>query len=89
MIPTNRGPMTPDLIIETCEYISYATNRDRAPHLTPEQFKRCGFPNVERHEAMYQAELAIRKARASSGCQWPNCSCGKSDCCDGMQGLCE
>ena len=43
-------------------YISYATNRDAAPHLTAAQWAP-HFPEAEALEARYQAEKALLKAR--------------------------
>jgi hypothetical protein len=56
VIPTNRGPMTADQIIEHLVYVSYAHNRDLG--LSPEAFKRARFENVDALEARYQAERA-------------------------------
>lgn len=61
-IPTNRGPMTANAIIADLTYINYAHNRDAAPHITPEGWKKVYGPEVDAMEARYQAERAIAKA---------------------------
>ena len=43
-------------------YISYATNRDAAPHISAGQWEK-HFPQARELEARYQAEKAINNAR--------------------------
>ena len=43
-------------------FISYATNRDQRPDITPARWAAI-YPNAEALEAKYQAEKAILKAR--------------------------
>lgn len=62
---TNRGPMSEYDIRDTLTYINYAANRDMAPEVTPDKWKRIyGNDRVEQMEAWYQAERAMRKAAA-------------------------
>ena len=53
-------------IVDELTYVNYACNRDAAPHVAPEQWARCGYPNVPAMEARYQAEQAITRAKVSS-----------------------
>lgn len=62
-IPTNYGPLNPLEIIDRLTYISYATNRDAAPHITPNSWEKVYGPEVDSMEAQYQAEKAINQAR--------------------------
>lgn len=45
-------------------YKSYAFNRDQAPDITPESWKKIFGEEVDEFEAKYQAEKAIKKAAA-------------------------
>jgi len=60
-IPTNRGMMDSESLLGELLYINYAFNRDRAPHITPEQWAKC-YPEAAALEARYQAEKALAKA---------------------------
>lgn len=53
-------------IVDQLTYINYACNRDASPHITPEQWAKCGYPNVRAMEAQYQAEKAITKAKITA-----------------------
>lgn len=46
-------------------YKSYAFNRDTAPDISPNSWKKVYGPEVDDMEAKYQAEKAILKARQS------------------------
>lgn len=45
-------------------YKSYAFNRDQAPDITPQSWKKIFGEEVDEFEAKYQAEKAIKKAAA-------------------------
>lgn len=60
-IPTNRGPMTPEGVLDFLMYANYAHNRRISPHITPRSWKAV-YPNVDAMEARFQAEEAIAKA---------------------------
>lgn len=62
-IPTNKGAMTVLGIFDYLTYVSYANNRDSAPDITPNSWKKVYGPEVDSMEARYQAEKAITKAR--------------------------
>ena len=66
MIPTSQGPMSAESIVDYLTYANYRHNRTISPHITPEQWAKCGYPNVTAMEAKYQAEIAINAARASN-----------------------
>lgn len=53
-------------LISELTYINYALNRDAAPGVTPERWKKVYGPEVEAMEARYQAERAILKAKFSA-----------------------
>lgn len=61
-VPTNRGDMTPGEVLSELLFISYATNRNQNPEITPARWAAI-FPHAEALEAKYQAEKAIQKAR--------------------------
>jgi len=44
-------------------YKSYAFNRDNAPDISPNSWKKIYGPEVDDFEAKYQADKAILKAR--------------------------
>lgn len=48
-------PLTLDDLVDSLTYISYATQRDLAPHITPETWAKY-FDNAEAMEARYQRE---------------------------------
>lgn len=50
-------------VISELTYISYAANRDAAPHIAPERWAP-HYPNATELEARYEAEKAIAKAAA-------------------------
>lgn len=52
-------------LVDELTFISYASNRDAAPHITPERWAP-HYPNAAELEARYQAERAIGKARAQA-----------------------
>lgn len=54
--------VTPLAFIDRLTYVSYTTNRDAAPDITPERWKKVYGPEVDSMEATYQAEQAISKA---------------------------
>ena len=61
-IPTNHGPMSAESIVDYLTYSNYRHNRNLSPHITPEQWAKCGYPNVTAMEAKYQTEIAITNA---------------------------
>jgi hypothetical protein len=64
VIPTNHGPMQPEGIFDFLLFVNYSHNRGLG--ITPEGFKKMGFPNVDAFEAKYQAEIAIKHAARAS-----------------------
>jgi len=54
-----------DEVIDRLRYLNYAVNRDAAPHITPESWKKVYGSDVDAFEAQYQTEKAITKARAA------------------------
>lgn len=64
-LPTNKGPMTIDQLVDHLTYVNYACNRDRSPEITAEQWAGI-FSNAAAMEVRYQAEKAINKARINA-----------------------
>lgn len=58
-IPTTQGPMTADDICDHLSYRAYAYNRDKSPHISPEEWARY-WPGAEALEVRYQAEQALK-----------------------------
>jgi hypothetical protein len=63
MIPTNKGPMTPESAIDFLTYCSYRAQRDLHGVSAEKAVK--WYPNGEALEANYQAEKIIEKARSA------------------------
>lgn len=53
-----------DGVFSDLTYLNYACNRDVAPNITPQSWKKVYGQEVDEMEARYQAEKAIAKARA-------------------------
>ena len=53
MIQTNRGPMTPQALMDELIYAAYAHNRERSPHINPQAWAKV-LPNVPAMERRYQ-----------------------------------
>jgi hypothetical protein len=62
MIQVDLRTMSPEKALEELLYISYAFNRDAAPHIKPEQYVKVYGEEVWSLEARYQAEKALEKA---------------------------
>ncbi len=62
-IPTNKGPMTPESIVDYLTYCSYRAQREL--HGVSAEMAIKWYPNGEAMEAKYQADTAIEKARAA------------------------
>lgn len=58
---TNLGDMSVGVVLSELTYISYASNRDRSPEVTPERWARI-YPYADILEARYQADKAILNA---------------------------
>jgi hypothetical protein len=58
--------LTPEGIVDELTYINYSANRAAFPHISPDQMKKVGYPNVDAMEARFQAEKAIGAAKAEA-----------------------
>ena len=63
-IPTSRGPMTPEGIVDYLTYCSYRAQRE-LHGMSAERAKRLWPVTGDAMEARYQSEIAIEKARSA------------------------